>query len=720
MSNSTLVSDFSSLNTAIQHADTLPTGSSFTITLTGSVTETADLSAFNLAPGVTVTIDGAGNTLSGANAFEGLFVYQGDVTVENLTIANALAHGGTGDNLAGGGAGLGGGLFIAGHGSSEGSGGIVTLNGVSFLNDQATGGRAEHASYGSFGGGGGGLNGGNGGFYLGGGGGVGIGANGSNDGPPGSPGIIYGVAGNGIDASSGGGGGQNAGGGVGGSPPPSIYNNATGGAGGFGGGGGGSNGSSDGYGGMGGFGGGGGGGGQANGGQGGFGGGGGASTQTSAAGGAGGFGAGAGVTGGSYGGGGLGAGGDIFVQQGGSLTIESGAIGHGTVTGGIGNIAGAALGTALFLQGRQHQTLAPGAGQTLTIAGSIDDESGSDATLPTGDGTGIGAAGLVINGDGTVILTAASDYTGGTTIDSGALILDAANATGTGGITFGSGDPPALTFATADAPTTPITGFAYPDVIDITDLTFTGAATFYVNNAGILALPDTLANGGTLDLTFTGIPTTTPFIFSSDGAGGADLAIPCFCSGTRILREDGDILVEDIQVGDILVTVRENGSVTQKVIWTGKRSIDIRRHPEPNRVRPIRILAGAIAENIPERDLRLSPEHAVYLDGNLYTAESLVNGTTIFQEQMTNHVTYHHIELETHDILLAEGLPCESFLDTGNKTMFESASGVLDLHPDFRTGAGAAFCAPLIREGQALEAISLTLTNRAQAKSKAA
>jgi hypothetical protein len=87
---------------------------------------------------------------------------------------------------------------------------------------------------------------------------------------------------------------------------------------------------------------------------------------------------------------------------------------------------------------------------------------------------------------------------------------------------------------------------------------------------------------------------------------------------------------------------------------------------------------------------------------------------------MTNHVTYHHIELETHDILLAEGLPCESFLDTGNKTMFESASGVLDLHPDFRTGAGAAFCAPLIREGQALEAISLTLTNRAQAKSKAA
>jgi hypothetical protein len=746
---SSTVSSFADLNSAIEAADGRAAGSgAYTISLTGDITNTADLKALNLAAGVRLVIDGNGYTLSGANQYEGFFVYQGNVTVENLTIEDALAVGGAGVSGGGGGAGLGGGLFIAGNNSSEGTGGNVTLNAVTFLNDQATGGASlpEMLPYYDLGytfGGGGGLNGGTGGradpnsdYPFGGGGGIGIGASGQASlygFVSAKPGIIFGqqqesvisgVTSGGTTFSftayagaSGGGGGSGygsvgtggGGGGVNGSGYDGYVPTAGGGSysipgnGGFGGGGGGSN-----YAGAGGFGGGGGGGTMGNGpggqtgGAGGFGGGGGDNGA------AGGFG------GGANAGGGLGAGGDIFVQQGGHLTIEGGTLGLGTVTGGAGSTGsnnGAAFGTALFLQG--NQTLSPATGQTLTIAGSIDDVSGSDSSLPTGDGTGTGAGGLIINGDGTVILDATSDYTGGTTIESGALILDAAGATGTGGITFGSGDPPSLTFSTADAPTTAITGFAYTDVIDITDLTISSTSTFYLNNAGILALPDTLANGGTLDLTFSSIGTTTPFFASSDGTGGTDLTIPCFCSGTRILREDGEILVEDICPGDILITVRENGPVTQKVIWTGRRAIDIRRHPEPNRVRPIRILAGAIAENIPERDLRLSPEHAIYLGGNLYTAESLINGTTIFQEQNTTHVTYHHIELETHDILMAEGLACESFLDTGNKTMFESVSGVVALHPDFRPSADAKPCAPLIRDGAGAEAIRTTLTHRA-------
>jgi hypothetical protein len=704
MSGSTIVSTFTDLNTAILTADSLTSGS-YTITLRGEITETtADLEAINLKSGVSLVIQGG--TLNGGNTYEGLFVYQGNLTVQNLTIEDTLAkggNGGAGNFPGGGGAGLGGGLFIAGPTQGAG-GGNVTLAGVSFLDDSAVGGNGGARDYYGGNGGGGGLggNGGNGATYAsggGGGGGVGKGASGgSGSGGAGGTGIIPGAASGaagslGAGGASGGGGGGGAqyygydgGGGVGAAGP----------TGGFGGGG-------------------------VNHAQGGFGGGGGGynpggvvgagASNGSGSGGGGGFGAGSGNGSGSSGGGGLGAGGDIFVQAGGSLIIESGTLGLGTVAGGTGANDGAGLGTAIFLQGTQSQTLAPANGQTLTIAGSIDDESGSNTT--SGQGGGSGAAGLILNGDGTVILTAASDYTGGTTIDSGALILDAPGATGTGGITFGSGDPPSLTFSTANAPTTAITGFVYPDVIDITDLPISGTSTFYVNNAGILALPDTLASGGTLDLTFNGIGTTTPFIFSSNGAGGADLAIPCFASGTRILREDGDVLVEDIQVGDTLITVRENGSVTQKVIWTGKRAIDIRRHPAPNRVRPIRILAGAIAENIPERDLRLSPEHAVYLNGALFTAESLINGTTIFQEQTTTHVTYHHIELESHDIIMAEGLPCESFLDTGNKTMFESVSGITTLHPDFRPGAGAEFCAPLIRDGEALDRIRTTLTSRA-------
>jgi len=219
--------------------------------------------------------------------------------------------------------------------------------------------------------------------------------------------------------------------------------------------------------------------------------------------------------------------------------------------------------------------------------------------------------------------------------------------------------------------------------------------------------------------------TTASAISSGDHANGhvtitLELDSPCFARGTHILSMEGEILVETIKVGDALVIARPGGALTRKVVWTGKRTVDIRRHPEPELVRPIRIIAGAIAQGVPERDLRVSPEHAVYLDGSLFTAGSLVNDTTIFQEQATTHVTYHHIELETHDILMAEGLACESFLDTGNKNMFDAVSGVIVLHPDFTPGANAKFCVPLLREGPVLDATRAALARRAKSLTKAA
>jgi len=147
------------------------------------------------------------------------------------------------------------------------------------------------------------------------------------------------------------------------------------------------------------------------------------------------------------------------------------------------------------------------------------------------------------------------------------------------------------------------------------------------------------------------------------------------------------------------------------VVWTGKRQIDIARHPEPELVQPVRIRAGAFADGVPECDLRLSPHHAVYIDGALIEAVSLVNGITILQEQHTRSITYHHIELASHDVLLAEGLPAESYLDTGNRAMFEG--DVMVLHADFRAAPDAPFCAPMLREGGILAAIHARLARRA-------
>ena len=100
----------------------------YTIVLSNNITLTSAmanvLSAVNLGSGSSLTIDGQGHVLDGGQIHRGLFVYNGAVTVENLTIQNAVATGGAGGSgnwAGGGGAGLGGGLFVA-------SGGNVTLD----------------------------------------------------------------------------------------------------------------------------------------------------------------------------------------------------------------------------------------------------------------------------------------------------------------------------------------------------------------------------------------------------------------------------------------------------------------------------------------------------------------------------------------------------------------------------------------------------------------
>ncbi len=205
----------------------------------------------------------------------------------------------------------------------------------------------------------------------------------------------------------------------------------------------------------------------------------------------------------------------------------------------------------------------------------------------------------------------------------------------------------------------------------------------------------------------------TPFTIVDDG-GRAEL-IPCFVAGTRILTPCGEVAVEALAVGDTVVTVREGGPATARIVWVGSRTLDAARHADPALVRPVRFRAGALGGGIPERDVRLSPHHAVYLDGALIEAIALVNGMTIIQEAATDLVTYHHIELERHDILLAEGMPAESFLDIGNKHMFAQAGAPLALHPDWRTPPGAATCVPLHRGGALVARVRARLETMARA-----
>jgi hypothetical protein len=191
--------------------------------------------------------------------------------------------------------------------------------------------------------------------------------------------------------------------------------------------------------------------------------------------------------------------------------------------------------------------------------------------------------------------------------------------------------------------------------------------------------------------------------------------VPCFATGTRILTASGEVPVEDIAQGDVLITALHGERSTSRVVWTGKRAIDIARHPAPDTVLPVRITAHAFGPGVPKRDVRLSPHHAVFIDGHFFMAIALVNGTTIYQETHTKSVVYHHIELETHSVILAEDLPSESYMEYDNRHMFEDpfAPIPLTLLPEFRPKGDEGMCAPLIRDGEPLAAARAKLNARA-------
>ena len=101
-------------------------------------------------------------------------------------------------------------------------------------------------------------------------------------------------------------------------------------------------------------------------------------------------------------------------------------------------------------------------------------------------------------------------------------------------------------------------------------------------------------------------------------------------------------------------------------------------------------------------------------------ARQLVNGTTIRQEKGWTSVEYCHVELDEHAILLAEGLPAESYLNTGNRGLFANSGEPLVLHPDLTDQSDyptreAASCAPFVSDEGCVRPIWLRLAERAAA-----
>lgn len=190
--------------------------------------------------------------------------------------------------------------------------------------------------------------------------------------------------------------------------------------------------------------------------------------------------------------------------------------------------------------------------------------------------------------------------------------------------------------------------------------------------------------------------------------------LACFRAGTRLATEHGATAVENLRIGDMM---RLADGRLAALRWIGRRDMDCARHPAPETVWPVRVRRGAFADGVPCRDLYLSPDHAVFAAGVLIPVRELVNGGSVAAIRQ-DRVTWFHVELEHHDVLLAEGLAVESWLDTGNRGAFANASEPTQLHADFARDPACAWeaaCAKLVLVGPVVERLRAHLATRDQA-----
>jgi hypothetical protein len=376
----------------------------------------------------------------------------------------------------------------------------------------------------------------------------------------------------------------------------------------------------------------------------------------------------------------------------------------GTGTSGLGarlNAGGSVDNSgAGLIEGASGVRIAGTAG-TVTNAGTIVGTSNAGVYLASGgtivdSGAIIGGAGTAISlggvGSNLVVLQAGFQLTGG--IAGGLLATDTVELAGTVGaavtadyngltltsfenVLFGGGGySTLLVSSTTGTLGVTISGFdAATEIIDLTGIGDNGTITNRDTDTDRITVTGSL---GSLTLQFDSIDAIN-FSTSSDGSGGTDLIPVCYCRGTQILTDLGEVAVEDLAIGDRVMTI--SGEV-KPVKWVGYRAYDGRFVAGNRAMLPVRIAAGALADGVPVRDLCVSPGHALLVAGMLVRAEHLLNGATITQEEAVERIEYFHVELEAHEIIIADGAPAESYIDCDNRGKFHNAGEFARLYPD--------------------------------------
>lgn len=179
---------------------------------------------------------------------------------------------------------------------------------------------------------------------------------------------------------------------------------------------------------------------------------------------------------------------------------------------------------------------------------------------------------------------------------------------------------------------------------------------------------------------------------------GADAASPCFTPGTMIATARGEKPVERLCVGDKVIT-RDDG--LQIIRWIGNRKINAALCLTHTHLVPVRIAKGALGNDLPERDMMVSPNHRMLVandktalhfeDSEVLVAAKHLTGLAGVDVVQDANTTYLHLMFDRHEVILSDGTWSESFqpdvralAGIGNAQRLE----LLEVFPDLATPEG--------------------------------
>ncbi|MFS8366801.1 Hint domain-containing protein [Acetobacter oryzifermentans] len=211
------------------------------------------------------------------------------------------------------------------------------------------------------------------------------------------------------------------------------------------------------------------------------------------------------------------------------------------------------------------------------------------------------------------------------------------------------------------------------ETIISTDL---NAGSGYTNQNLYVVIPDTATVSNPLNITHSLSGAYQVTNITTDGTYSDTFA--CFLKDSFIKTENGYVPVQDIVPGRMISVFMDGKEEQKEVVWAGTARVVVNGNlPEDQAGYPVRVLKNSISENVPFKDMLITSEHCLFVEGKFVPARMLVNGRSIYYDTSVTSYNYYHIETEKHSVIMADGMLTESYLDTGNRRNFQSAGKVI-------------------------------------------